>query len=203
MSSPNKNRIIIIDPSPVVQQGLKKMLEENAEFTVNGMYCDIQLCRNKQENKPVDIILINPAVVSFYRQFAVRDLFPEYLDAIFVAIHYGYVNSDTLADFDGVLNIYDDNPKIQKKLQQITQTFVHSSGNMADNNIELSEREKEILVSVAKGLTNKEIADKHYISVHTVISHRKNITRKTGIKTVSGLTVYAVFNNFVSQDDLL
>ena len=62
---------------------------------------------------------------------------------------------------------------------------------------ELSDREKEILVSVAEGLLNKEIADRHNISINTVITHRKNITRKTGIKTVAGLTVYAILNGLL------
>ena len=62
---------------------------------------------------------------------------------------------------------------------------------------ELSAREKEILVCVAKGMLNKEIADAENISIHTVITHRKNITRKTGIKTVAGLTVYALLNNLI------
>ena len=61
----------------------------------------------------------------------------------------------------------------------------------------LSPREKEILVCVAKGMLNKEIADENNISIHTVITHRKNITRKTGIKTVAGLTVYALLNNLI------
>ena len=50
---------------------------------------------------------------------------------------------------------------------------------------------------VAKGMLNKEIADAENISIHTVITHRKNITRKTGIKTVAGLTVYALLNNLI------
>ena len=62
---------------------------------------------------------------------------------------------------------------------------------------DLSVREKEILVCVAKGMLNKEIADFYNISIHTVITHRKNITRKTGIKTVAGLTVYALLNNLI------
>lgn len=65
----------------------------------------------------------------------------------------------------------------------------------------LSSREKEILVAVAKGMLNKEIADEFSISIHTVITHRKNITRKTGIKTVSGLTVYALLNGLVDVSD--
>ena len=62
---------------------------------------------------------------------------------------------------------------------------------------ELSEREKEVLVLVAKGLLNKEIADKLNISINTVITHRKNITRKTGIKTAPGLTVYAILGGLI------
>ncbi len=62
---------------------------------------------------------------------------------------------------------------------------------------ELSAREKEILVCVAKGMLNKEIADKLNLSIYTVITHRKNITRKIGIKTVAGLTVYALLNNLI------
>lgn len=61
----------------------------------------------------------------------------------------------------------------------------------------LSPREKEILVGVAKGLLNKEIADLFNISINTVITHRKNITRKTGVKTIAGLTMYALLNDLV------
>ena len=67
---------------------------------------------------------------------------------------------------------------------------------------ELSAREKEILVCVARGMLNKEIADRCNISIYTVITHRKNITRKTGIKTVAGLTVYALLNNLIDLNTI-
>ncbi len=72
----------------------------------------------------------------------------------------------------------------------------------AEERLELSDREKEILVSVAQGLLNKEIADKHHISINTVITHRKNITRKTGIRTVPGLTAYAILNNLIDINSI-
>ena len=67
---------------------------------------------------------------------------------------------------------------------------------------EISEREIAVVKCVAKGLTNKEIAEELFISQHTVITHRKNLTRKLGIKTVSGLTVYAILNNIIDINEV-
>ena len=64
----------------------------------------------------------------------------------------------------------------------------------------LSPREIEVLTLITKGLINKEIADKLNISLTTVISHRKNITEKLGIKSVSGLAIYAVMHGYVEAD---
>lgn len=58
-----------------------------------------------------------------------------------------------------------------------------------------------MLQLVAKGITNKEIADKLNISLNTVLTHRKNITTKLGIKTVSGLTFYAIMNGLLSGEE--
>ncbi|MBD5184180.1 MAG: response regulator transcription factor [Bacteroidales bacterium] len=62
---------------------------------------------------------------------------------------------------------------------------------------ELSGREKEVLKELASGKTNKEIADRLSISVNTVITHRKNISSKLGIKSVSGLSLYALMNGVI------
>ena len=67
---------------------------------------------------------------------------------------------------------------------------------------ELTPREITILKLVSMGLTNKQIADRLFLSAHTVITHRKNITTKLGIKTISGLTVYAILNNIVSVEEI-
>ncbi len=72
----------------------------------------------------------------------------------------------------------------------------------AEHASSLSEREKDIVAEVAKGLTNKEIADKLNLSIHTVTTHRKNISRKTGINSISGITVYAIINKLVDLNDL-
>jgi regulator of cell morphogenesis and NO signaling len=67
---------------------------------------------------------------------------------------------------------------------------------------ELSDRERDVLVQVVRGLSNKEIADVLCISMHTVISHRKNITRKLNIHSTAGLTIYAIVNKLVDLNSL-
>ncbi len=67
---------------------------------------------------------------------------------------------------------------------------------------ELSEREKDVLIQVVRGLSNKEIADVLFISTHTVISHRKKITRKLNIHSTAGLTIYAIVNKLVDLNTL-
>lgn len=75
-------------------------------------------------------------------------------------------------------------------------------GKLPATGHELTAREIEVLALVAKGFINKEIADRLNISLTTVISHRKNITEKIGIKSVSGLTIYAVMHGYVEADQI-
>lgn len=67
---------------------------------------------------------------------------------------------------------------------------------------ELSDRERDVLIQVVRGLSNKEIADVLCISTHTVITHRKHITRKLNIHSTAGLTIYAIVNHLVDLSSL-
>ena len=67
---------------------------------------------------------------------------------------------------------------------------------------ELSVREKEVLACAVKGMTNKEIAENLFISLNTVLTHRKNISRKLNIHSISGLTIYAIVNKLVNLDEV-
>ncbi|MDR0558726.1 MAG: response regulator transcription factor [Prevotellaceae bacterium] len=203
MDSDSNLKIIIVEPSPVIQTGLKQMIESNSEYTVFVCFCDFELFMEAEKTGlQFDILLINPAVISFYRQFSIRNMFENHPHTFFVAIIYGYVSPQILENFNSTLDIYEDETKIVYKLQQIMRRFDELSIRTGRENVDLSDREKEILVLIAKGMTNREIAEQCFLSIHTIVSHRKNIARKTGIRTVSGLTVYAVFNNLLSYNDL-
>lgn len=91
----------------------------------------------------------------------------------------------------------------EESLNERLKSFLSVNDNELNNsNDVISDREKEIVKLVALGKTNKEISDCLFISPHTVITHRKNITSKLGIKTIAGLTVYAVLNGIINPDEV-
>lgn len=112
------------------------------------------------------------------------------------------------------INISCDEEQIVREILRLhhnahAHAHAHTSDNVgvahSPNNIPstlLTAREREVLVLIAKGLMNKEIAERLGIGLTTVISHRKNITEKLGVKSVSGLTIYAVMRGYVDADDI-
>lgn len=93
-------------------------------------------------------------------------------------------------------------PAIRLKEKQLRQSDVSIKiSKMISQNAEagetLSDREKDVIVSLVQGMTNKEIAEHLFISINTVITHRRNIARKLQIHSPAGLTIYAIVNNLV------
>lgn len=110
---------------------------------------------------------------------------------------------DHLPHLSGVpqLNICQDEQALMRDIHQLHHYGHRHAGAEADTH-DLSPREVEVLILITRGLINKEIAERLHISLTTVISHRKNLTEKLGIKSVSGLTVYAVMNGYVDADQI-
>ena len=91
------------------------------------------------------------------------------------------------------------------KLAEMDASGSNKKGNKGSDNANLnvlSARERDIVIGVVKGLTNKEIANKLFISVNTVISHRRNIAHKLEIHSAAGLTIYAIMNGLVELKEL-
>lgn len=191
----NSRKVLLIIPSMVIARGLENVFSDLGEFEVVGILPD--LSRNSEtrlKNIDADVIILDPIVFDYTSRTVGRNIISEYSNASVVALQTTLMEEESLKQYDDVIGIYDDATTIIRKLRNALETRQDSP--KADGE-ELSSREKEILVCVAKGMLNKEIADLYSISIYTVITHRKNITRKTGIKTVAGLTVYALLNNLI------
>ena len=102
--------------------------------------------------------------------------------------------------FFAINTLYIDSKQHNRRRNRILTPIV--IGMEKEGNGNLSTREADVLKEIVKGNTNKEIADSLFISLNTVLTHRKNIIAKLGIKTVPGLTFYAITNGYISGDEI-
>lgn len=193
-------KVLLIMPSRIIARGIEAVLSELGEFRVEGILSDLSHASEARlRNMDADVIMIDPVVFDYVSRMNVRSRISEYSAATVVAFKSIPMDEEQLKQYDGVVDLYDDPVTVVRKLRDSLSSREEAPDS---EEYDLSVREREILVCVAKGMLNKEIADFYNISIHTVITHRKNITRKTGIKTVAGLTVYALLNNLIDPGSI-
>lgn len=190
-----EKKIIIIEPGFIVQEGLRLILSSTNGFVVRHCFSTIEQMRLHPYANDADLFIINPTLLDLHHHNSVRQQLGIKNEIPIVALIYSFIDHNIVQQFDAEITIHDSAVQIANKLVALKR-------DNKNENEELSEREKEILIAVAKGMSNKEIADSHFISIHTVITHRKNIVKKTGIKSVSGLTAYALVNNLISFEEI-
>lgn len=200
MTTNEKKKIILITPSKIIARGINAILSDYGDFRLEAILSDIlRENENVLKNTSVDIIIIDTGLWGYSSRRQFRSLISEYSDAAIIGVNTLALDEESKKLYDELFSIYDAPSVIINKLRAANTSERELS---EQNKNELSIREQEILVCVAKGMLNKEIADKFNISIHTVITHRKNITKKTGIKTVAGLTVYALLNNLIDPNSI-
>lgn len=186
-----KLRVAIVERSQLLADGLRLMLSQSADYEVVAMCDNMRDFAQRQPVVRAEMVVVSTQIEE---GAALRSSYAELQDVTLVALAVSVRDEGFMRQFDGVINLYD---KPQQIFHHLRKAVEHSDTNPYHDSHELSERERDVLIEVAKGLSNKEIADRLNISVHTVISHRKNISHKTGIKSVAGLTVYAMLHNML------
>ena len=186
-------RIAIVEPSVIIAQGVASILAASGEADVVAIYTTLRAYADRLNVKDVEVVVVGSQVAVGVQ------LRSELQGVAVVLLSTTVVDEDVLRQVDGVINIYDDEAALMRKVRTAVE---QGETNPYSDSHDLSERERDVLILVAKGMANKEIADRLNISIHTVMSHRKNITHKTGIKSVAGLTVYALLNNLLDQSDV-
>ena len=194
-----KNRVIICEASEMIAIGLAEIIDSMAQFDVVARLDSPEHLSEKLVATEANLLIVNPALLGFHSKEFLSQLGKEHPCVVTVALVTSCLDHSMLTSYSGVIEINDTRSKIINKMNG----FVQHETTKGTDDVELSKRETDVLVAVAKGMMNKEIADQMNISIHTVISHRKNITRKTGIKSVSGLTVYALLKDLIHEEDLI
>ena len=194
-----RNRVIICEASEMIAIGLAEIIDSMAQFDVVARLDSPEHLSEKITATDANLLIVDPMLLGFHNKDFLSQLGKEHPQIIMIALVTSYLDHSMLTPYSGFIEINDTRSKIISKMDE----FVQSETTKNTDDVELSKRETDVLVAVAKGMMNKEIADQMNISIHTVISHRKNITRKTGIKSVSGLTVYALLNNLIDEKDLI
>jgi Response regulator containing a CheY-like receiver domain and an HTH DNA-binding domain len=194
------NKIIIVEPSPIISAGLASYFDDTKQISIVSQLDRIDRMEEKLAAYNPDILIINPLLIAYDTNEQFLKICRDFSNVIPVALVSSYIDSGILKQFKDVIEINDSKQKVISKIFNL----LSDSNTSQDKpeSVELSNRETDVLVALVKGMTNKEISDKLFISVHTVITHRKNIIRKTGIKSVSGLTVYALLNNLVDESEI-
>ena len=191
-------RVAIVEPSPIVAEGLASMLASCDDMEVVSVSRSLRSWVEYGAMPKADVVVVGSQLLCALTQ-PLRVAVEELQGVTVVMLSTTVCDEEVLRWVDGVVNIYDDGQALARKLRA---ALDKDATNQYSDSHDLSERERDVLILVAKGMANKEIADRLNISIHTVMSHRKNITHKTGIKSVAGLTVYALLNNLLDQSDV-
>lgn len=194
------NKIIIVEISPVISSGLSSFFNDMSQMTVASVVDNIEDLQDKMIIHNPDVLIINPMMLGYTINNFFKNLNQNYPNIISIALVTSYIDKNILKYFKDVIELNDNKQKVVNKILNLLNSNDESSSQ--NESVDLSNREEDVLVCVAKGMTNKEISDMLNISVHTVITHRKNIVRKTGIKSVAGLTVYALLNNLLEESEI-
>lgn len=181
-------KLLINISSYLLKKSVLSLLYENFSFL------EVVTIDKHEENYLLDVLLKEkPAII--ITEVPIMDNLIK--DVYVIGIN---IKSSDETGLNDVFHISDTQSTLIHKIQSGLNRVKRIS-KIGSETQELSDREKDILKAVAHGLTNQEIADKLFLSIHTVTTHRKNITAKLGIKTISGLTLYALLNGLVNLEE--
>lgn len=214
-------RVLLTEDHNVVRNGIKSLLEKESNIEVvaeatNGQHALDLL----NQNIEIDIILADvnmPEINGIDLATEVKDKFPsikviilsmidheKYILKAFKAGAHGYILKNVSADelTFAIKHVYNNNERyICSELALRLLDKLLQKPEMADiaefPESELSKREVEVLILIAEGFTNQEIADKLYTSKRTVEGHRQNLIEKTNTRNTAALIRYAILNKLI------
>jgi two-component system nitrate/nitrite response regulator NarL len=211
-------KVLVADDHPVVRKGLQLLLARQGHLRLAGEACDgDEALRKTRELKP-DVVLMDismPGMNGLAVTEVLRKELPqvkvlilsvhnnkEYIFRVIQAGAHGYVSKEAPPEevLRAIESVHAGEPFFSEDIARAALNEFISSGGKKEPFAHLTSREREVLVLIAEGQSNKEIATKLGIGVRTIETHRERIMRRLGIHSVAGLTKYAIANGLISLE---
>lgn len=195
--NPCRINIALVEPSQIVSEGLTTILLKAETHNHIFRFDNLDELLAAVSTLKISLAIINPSLIKgsipeFIQKRSQNHLIP------WLGILYSLPEREVLPLFDATIHITDTPAQIADTIHKLVMNHCRCVNTAQCESLTI--RETEILRQITLGLSNKEIANKLNISVHTVISHRKNIICKTGIKSQAGLTIYAISNKIIALE---
>ncbi len=197
----NQAAIILLELPPVVGEGLRQWLTKAVKLD-SAAVSIVSLDRNRVTDFVTnnrysliftDPIAISPRLIESLRQDSDRNV-------KIVAVYHSALPRETVNLYDETISIYDTPSRLSEIIERLLQPDDSDSDD--DERKELSPREKEVVIGIVKGMSNKEIASSLNVSANTVMTHRRNIASKLKIHSPAGLTIYAIVSKLVKIEEV-
>ena len=194
----NANRplhVLVAEPLPLVREGLLAMLEHITSVHIHPVSVNNrQSLDSLLAVRQIDLLLVSSHFDGAFDFQQFHQQHPQIPCAAIVTDLVTLAKTDKSLPY---LTITTSSDQLALLIEQLVREKSATPASPADERDVLSVREREILVLLAQGLSNKEIADRLFLSVYTVMTHRRNICQKLNIHSVSGLTIYAIANKLM------
>lgn len=192
-------RIAIAETSVIIRGGLTAALKRLSNVKVQPIeLLSVEALHDCVRTQCPEMLIVNPTFGDYFDVAKFREEISGKRIRL-IALVTSFVDASLLSKYDESISIFDDLETLSTKIAGLLNVV---SEEEMDNPDTLSQREKEIVICVVKGMTNKEIAEKLFLSIHTVITHRRNISKKLQIHSAAGLTIYAIVNKLVALSDV-
>jgi two-component system nitrate/nitrite response regulator NarL len=214
-----KIRVLVADDHPVVRKGLQSCLERQESLKLVGEAADGDEALEKTLALKPDVVLLDismPRRDGLAVTVALRKDAPqvkililsmhsnkEYLFRIIQAGAHGYVSKGASPDqlLKAIQSVHNGETFFSPEIAQAALNQLVNNGGKKEPFAQLTTREREVLILIAQGRSNKEIASQLGIGVRTIETHRERIMRRLDIHSVAGLTKFAIANGLVPLED--
>lgn len=193
------HKIAIISDALILRKGLRSFLSEYFDHTMLEEFRTVKDFLASYRKSQFEVLFVQNAL---FRDIAGdENMLKQLSDMVLIALIPEKEDREVPAFFHDAVSSNINDEDMMRKLEAWKESWMNER-LFGNNDRELTQREISVLRQVAIGKTNKQIAEDLFLSPYTVITHRKNITRKLGVYTVSGLTVYALINNLINPSEV-